>query len=104
MTVRTEGLLIRLEGWCAVEEAEILAAKLEGEETRTVDLSGCRHLHGAVLQTLLAFVPKIEGVPEDPLLRRLLAPILACERPPAPRNHGCSSATLPPPLLHRSPG
>ncbi len=51
MTVRCDGTIIHLEGSCAVEEAETLAGLLEGNRALSVDLSGCRHLHGALVQT-----------------------------------------------------
>jgi len=75
MSVRLDGDLIRLEGPCRVEEAEALTALLQ-QARRTVDLSGCEAMHGAVLQVLLAFAAPVEGAPSDPFLRERLIPAL----------------------------
>ncbi|WP_159717446.1 hypothetical protein [Geminicoccus flavidas] len=76
MTVRLVGDVIRLEGACPVEEAEALLALVQERPDRPVDLSGCRHLHGAVLQVLLAFRPRVQGQSEDPFLRDWILPAL----------------------------
>jgi hypothetical protein len=74
MTVRRDGDIIRLEGDCRVEQAETLAAMLQEPGVRAVDIGACSALHGAVLQTLLAFSPVVVGSPEDPFLKDLVAP------------------------------
>ncbi|MDP3173217.1 MAG: hypothetical protein Q8M88_02135 [Phenylobacterium sp.] len=74
MSVRLDGDVIRLEGACRVEEAETLVGLLQAQATRAVDLSQCRHLHGAVVQVLLAFAPPILGEAPEPFIRDLLAP------------------------------
>lgn len=76
MTVRCTGTTIHLEGSCPVEEAETLAGLLEEDPARRVDLTGCDHLHGALVQTLLAFRPRIQGVPEAGFMRDHLLPAL----------------------------
>jgi hypothetical protein len=75
MTTRLDGELIRLEGLCRVEEAETLAGLLAAGG-RTVDLSECEAMHGAVAQALLAFRPALAGAPRDAFLRELLVPAL----------------------------
>ena len=77
MTIRAQGTLIHLEGSCGVEEAEVLAGLLEENRALTVDLTGCVHLHGALVQTLLLFRPRIQGDPSDKFLRDFILPALA---------------------------
>jgi hypothetical protein len=74
MTVRLDGEVIRLEGECRLEEAESLVALLCEGSARTVDLSTCQGLHGAVLQVLLKFIPPVIGEPQDAFLRKFVAP------------------------------
>jgi hypothetical protein len=80
MTVSREGAIIRLSGVCRVEDAEPLAALLEGVSDSTLDLSACEGLHAAVVQAVLAFRPKIVGLPNDAFLRNWLLPALAVQR------------------------
>jgi hypothetical protein len=80
VTVRLDGAVIRLEGRCHLEDAEALTVLLQTGETSTLDLSACEALHGAVVQTILAFRPNLTGTPASPFLRDLLLPALAVER------------------------
>jgi hypothetical protein len=80
MTVVRDGEVIRLTGLCRVEDAEPLTVLLQGVLDSTLDLSACEGLHAAVLQAILAFRPKIVGVPGDMFLRDRLLPALAGER------------------------
>lgn len=80
MTVARDGAMIRLQGRCRVEDAEPLASLLQATPGLTVDLGDCEGLHAAVLQALLAFAPKVTGIPGDPFLRDLVLPLLAGER------------------------
>ena len=84
MTVSRDGSIIRLAGVCRVEDAEPLAALLEGICDSTLDLSACKGLHAAVVQAILAFRPKIVGTPDDLFLRDRLLPALIGERSPEP--------------------
>jgi len=78
MSVRLDGTIVHLEGVCGVEEAETLAAQLDETGAWQVDLSGCAHLHGAVVQALLAFRPKLtENPAEDAFTKEFLQPALA---------------------------
>jgi hypothetical protein len=85
MTITIEGNLARLEGLCAIEEAETLLDWLRGSEAPTVDLANCEHLHTALLQTLLALRPGITALPPDPLLARLLGDVPVSADPSLPR-------------------
>ncbi len=78
MSVRVEGERVWLEGDCPAADAEALCAALIGQtrhtsETgrpgRVVDVSGALTLHAAVVQTLLALGPRIEGGLQDRFLR-----------------------------------
>lgn len=75
MTARLDGDLIRLEGACHVEEAEVLAGLLAAGP-RSVDLTACQTLHAAVAQVLLAYRPPLQGQPADPFLSGFLVPAL----------------------------
>lgn len=83
MSVRLDGEVVRLEGACWVEDAEPLA-RLLADGARVVDLDGCTHMHGAVLQALLAFGPHVQGEPEGAFLRRHLLPAVAESGPNHP--------------------
>jgi len=76
MSVRADGLTVRLEGQCPVEEAEALASLLSSPGPWTVDLTLCRHLHGAVVQVMLSFRPTIVGVSDVSFIRDLLGPAM----------------------------
>lgn len=76
MTVSRDGSTILLQGVCRVEDAEPLAALLQGISDSTLDLAACKGLHAAVVQAILAFGPSIVGVPDDPFLRDRLLPVL----------------------------
>lgn len=77
MTVLRDGDVIRMEGDCPVEEAEMLAAQLEGGGAgRIVDASQCRSAHSAVIQVLLRFRPVLQGPPRSAFLREMIMPAL----------------------------
>lgn len=76
MSVRADGDVILIEGYCRVEDAEGLTALLQGFEKRTVDLSACEGLHAAAVQAILAFRCDIVGKPTDLFLSNLLKPAL----------------------------
>ena len=80
MTVRLDGDRVLVEADCVVEDAETLAALLEADPARRVDLSQCRHMHGAVLQALLYYAPHLTGSPQDPFLRDWVLPLLSEDR------------------------
>jgi hypothetical protein len=76
LTVRLDDGVLHLEGSCPVEEAEILLEFLLTNPGIPVAWSGCRHLHTAVLQVLMALRPPLQGVPDDAFLRRWIPPSL----------------------------
>lgn len=77
MSVRLDGNVVRLEGSCRVEDAELLLASLQAEPGRVVDLTEAEHLHAAVLQILLVLRPATRGTPRNAFLRDWVGPALA---------------------------
>jgi hypothetical protein len=73
MAIRYLKKCAALEGHVAVEEAEALASWLQQQGRPAVRLDKCEHLHGAVLQVLLALRPRITAPPADPWLAAVLA-------------------------------
>ena len=61
-----------LSGHCTVEEAEPLMEWLLSHRSGRLDLSGCEHVHSAVLQVLMALRPKIWKYPVSPRLAAAL--------------------------------
>jgi hypothetical protein len=76
MSVSVEKSIIRLHGSCGAEDIEPLISALEKTGPKQVDFADVEHLHGAVLQTLLAYGPAISGTPRDSFVRTWLIPIL----------------------------
>lgn len=72
MSVTFEDGLIRLQGACPIEDAEVLLRGLLEHPGAAVDWSGCDQAHGAVIQVLMAARPVLVGSPTDPFLRRHL--------------------------------
>ena len=77
MSIVVDSDRIVVAGIARVEDAEPLANALLASRHRTVDLSDCIDLHGAVLQVLLAFSPKVAGCVGNPSLETWLAPIVS---------------------------
>jgi len=84
MSVRLDGNVVVLEGTCRVEDAEPLLAWLQADRARTVDVTEAEHLHGAVLQVLMALRPDIRGTAKDAFLRDWITPALMGENPAEP--------------------
>jgi hypothetical protein len=76
MSVRVDAGVVRLEGECAVEQAETLLGLLQEHPAATIDLQRCTRLHLAVAQVLLAAGRPLTAPPVDPFLHDLFAPIL----------------------------
>jgi hypothetical protein len=76
MSVRCADGIITLEGECQVDEAEQLLEFLLANPGAAVDWSGCRQLHTALVQVLLAVRPEMRGFPEAEFLSRWVAPIM----------------------------
>jgi hypothetical protein len=73
MTIRYLKKHAALEGHVTVDDAQGLAEWLARQAAPAVHLGKCEHLHGAVLQVLLAFRPKLAAAPADPWLASVLA-------------------------------
>lgn len=58
---------VRLTGNVSIDDLDALAAWTPGDGA-SVDLAGCRHLHAAVLQQILARRLRVAALPEDPIL------------------------------------
>jgi hypothetical protein len=76
MTVALDHDVVRLSGHCTAEDAELLLKHLVAG-ARRVDLSSCDHLHGAVVQLLMATRPAVLGEPAQ-FVRDWLIPLI-CE-------------------------
>ena len=80
MTVaRNDRGIILLKGSCPVEDAEPLLQLLQATPDAPVDLTGCRQLHTAVYQVLLAAGAALIGPCEDRWIRQWLVPKLGQE-------------------------
>lgn len=94
MSVVRDGSLLRLEGRCRVEDAELVAAALQGGEITGVDLSGCEGMHAAVAQALMVFSAPIFGEAADLFVRASIAPALAAQTARSP--HAIDQLQIPP--------
>ena len=72
MTIRYLKKHAVLEGIVGVDDAESLAQWLRQQAAPAVHLGKCEHVHGAVLQVLLALRPKLAAAPADPFLAAAL--------------------------------
>jgi hypothetical protein len=72
MTIRYLKKYAALEGHVSVEDAETLAQWLQKQRAPAVHLGKCEHLHGAVLQVLLALRPTLASLPADARLAAAL--------------------------------
>jgi hypothetical protein len=79
MPIEYGDTVARLVDQCAVEEAIQLAEWLQATPGAGVDLSGCVHLHAAVLQTILALRPRIDEGFGDARLSRWLGPSIGVQ-------------------------
>lgn len=71
MSIEVVGRTVTLSGRCGPEESEpLLAALSNGAEQ--VDLTGCEHLHAALVQLLMASRVTVTGVPSESLARWIL--------------------------------
>ena len=83
MSVELSGRVVLLTGACGVEEAEpLLAALTAGAEQ--VDLTGCEHLHAALLQLLMASGVATTGTPSEFIARWILPQRLQVAPPSNP--------------------
>jgi hypothetical protein len=91
MSIRYLKKYAALEGNVSVDDAEPLAQWLLARATPAVHLGKCEHVHGAVLQVLLALRPKVVCAPEDPML----AGVLSCLNRAAAVRHPSSREAAP---------
>jgi anti-sigma factor RsiW len=73
MTIRYLKKHAALEGVVTADDAEALAQWLNQHPAPAVHLARCEHVHGAVLQVLLALRPKVVTPPADAFLAGVLA-------------------------------
>jgi hypothetical protein len=73
MSIRYLKKYAALEGNVSVDDAEPLAQWLMAQAAPAVHLGKSEHVHGAVLQVLLALRPKVVRAPADPMLAGVLA-------------------------------
>lgn len=66
MSIEYEKEVAKLSGIVSVEEAEPLLEWLQTHPKGKVDLSGCKHVHAAILQVLMAAGSEIAAWPENP--------------------------------------
>ncbi len=86
MTIRYLKKYAALEGVVTVDDAEALAQWIRTQALPAVHLGKCEHVHGSVLQVLMALRPKVAAPPVDPVLAAVLAralPDQAVRTPPA---------------------
>ena len=76
MTILVEGDVIRFEGRCRIEDAEILQVALCERPGRGVDLGACTSLHSALVQLLLVASPPVRVAPAEAGVYRWLMPLL----------------------------
>jgi len=74
MTFTTKEHVGCLDGVATAEDAMDLAVWLVSTKNASIDLTTCTHLHGAVLQTLLAYRPIVDALPHDPFLAEWIMP------------------------------
>lgn len=77
MTIRYLKKHAALEGVVSVEDAESLLQWLQQQASPAVHLGKCEHVHGSVLQVLLALRPRVVAPPADPWLAGALAGALS---------------------------
>lgn len=74
MPAELAGDVVAVTGTTNADDATAIAEWLFSDAAgTTIDLGGCTHLHGAVLQVLLQARPALAALPADPYLRQLLA-------------------------------
>lgn len=80
MPLRLHEQTATLTGTVTVDDAETFAAWLRTTAEPSVDLHDCTHLHTAVFQAILAFVPTVIAGPTEPFLARYVLPMLRSEQ------------------------
>lgn len=68
MSIQRRGKILKLTGVIGVEDAEMIYAQFEQQLFNKIDLSGCEHLHSAILQLIIAFHIPIHKYPPASML------------------------------------
>jgi hypothetical protein len=76
MSVRLDDGVIRLEGVCAIEDAETLLALRCADPRAPIDVTACEQAHTAVIQLLTVGNPTVKGPPAGAFLCRMIWPRL----------------------------
>lgn len=71
--MRVDGPVVVLEGHCPIEEAETLLEAVQSGAVRSVDVGGCRSMHTAIVQVLLAAGLPLRGAMEDSYWQEFLS-------------------------------
>lgn len=95
MPIRYEGDTVHLEGFCAVDEAEVLLGFLETHVGAEVELSQCQHMHTALLQLLLGYRVALVGEAYNPFIGKWIVPLLQARTSGEERARSVSSTESP---------
>lgn len=68
-------------GTLAVEEVADLVTWLRETARPRINLRRASHLHTAAVRALIAFRPKVSGLPADPFIARQVLPLLQASGP-----------------------
>ena len=66
------GATLQLEGVVTAEETDQFVAYIKECPELKIDMSGCEHLHTALLQAILILHPHISAMPADPFWSRCI--------------------------------
>lgn len=72
MSINIDGNTAQFSGDCGIESVEALHQFLLEQDAPRLDLAACTHLHGAVLQLLMAAAVTIDPPPRQPAVHQLL--------------------------------
>ena len=70
----------RVDGRCDAEDVPTLVEWLHGRKRPRINLSGCTHVHTAVLQALMAARVEVSKAPSDPALSQFVHAALSPRR------------------------
>jgi len=73
MTITLSDGVVALSGKCGLDDVEVLLGHLQSTAELKVDLRHAEQLHGAILQLLLVFKPRLAQPAGDPFVRLLTA-------------------------------
>jgi len=84
MPTQYDGDTIVMKGVCAIEDVDELMKYLQEHPHARVDLTGCEHMHTALLQLLMHHRVSVLGNSYSPFIWKWVTPMLA-----APGGSGC---------------